>query len=782
MKKASIFINFDLSKIEFDKILNEIKSFSVSEKGREKIENIKIENDYDKIIKLHVLLNQLKTFFISEEKISLNVIYNFNEQLIDSIKNRVLDEISLYQLSYSINIYFILRKKLDNIKYPELITLFNIKKISNEFYKEILKFINEAGYIDSKASKELLNIRNRLNDIEVKIKKATDFYFKKLQQSGYTVDDMITYKDGFNCIAVKSNYKNKVDGIAIDSSNSGQTVYMVPNTVITLHNELIQLKEEEKKEIYRICKHYSDIIKEEYENLKIIDKDLIEFDVLYAKTNYCHLKGYNSPEIIKKKQLNIIEGRHPLLSKEVVPLNFKIGNEYNILIITGPNTGGKTVVLKTVGLFVLMVQTGIAIPASSSSQFCIFDKIFLDIGDEQSIEQSLSTFSAHMLKIKDIINKSDGNTLILMDEFCSGTDPIEGSALAISIIEKLLLQNPLAVVTTHYSSLKIFASQKKGVMNASMEFDNEKLIPTYKLQIGIPGNSKAFDISRRLGIPEEIIINAMKNINQDYLNVDKLINKLEIDRIELENKKNEIMKKFDYIKDQKNELLNYDIELKEKEKKLNELLKIKESNFLKEARKEFENLVKKIKSQQASKESIRESKDFINKIEDNIIEKSKIINDKNKKQLELKKGDEVLIISKNVKGFIIDKANIENQYIVQTGFIKMNFDAGDLKLLENENRDENIASFSYDMPRKQLTLDIRGLRFEEAERKIEKFIEDAITGNVKTVRVIHGMGTGVLKSCLHDYCIRSPYVENFEYEKTVESDSTNFGTTVVYLK
>jgi len=389
-----------------------------------------------------------------------------------------------------------------------------------------------------------------------------------------------------------------------------------------------------------------------------------------------------------------------------------------------------------------------------------------------------------MLKIKDIIKNSDDDSLILMDEFCSGTDPLEGSALAISIIEKLLLRNSLAVITTHYSSLKIFASQKNGVMNASMEFDNEKLIPTYKLQIGIPGNSKAFDISRRLGIPEEIIKNAIKNIDKDYLNVDKLINKLETDRKEMELKKEQLSKEYNSLNTQKSELKKSAFELKEKEKKLNDSLKIKESAFLKESRKELENLVRKIKSEQASKDSILASKYFINKIENNLNEKN--INDDNDndkiKEYEFKKGDEVLIISKNVKGFVVDKANAENSYIIQTGFIKMNFDAGDLRLSESGSKNEEFSSYSYDIPKKQMTLDIRGLRFEEAERKIEKFIEDAVTGNVKTIRVIHGMGTGVLKSCLHDFCTRSPYVESFDYEKSVESNSTNFGTTVVYLK
>lgn len=772
----NLYIDFEYSKLDFNKILEEISNYSLSEKGKEEIFNTVPGKNQNKIIYKFNILNQLIRFLINEEKLQVNVIYNFKKSLEDSKRNIIISEVNLFKLSYSIKIYFFLQKKLENIKYPDLKNIFQIKRLDDNFYLDVLKYIDIDGNINNNISKELKSIRQKIDELGNKIKKTTENFFQAAKKSNYTSEDIISLRDGFNCIAIKSNYKNKMDGIIIDSSSTGQTVFIVPHKVIELHNELVLLKEEEKKEIRRILLEFTLRINNNINDLEIIDLNLIDFDVFYSKAGFSINKDFNIPEIIKEKKLNILSGKHPLLGKNAVPLDIKIGDGYKIIIITGPNTGGKTVVLKTIGLFVLMLQSGIPIPASSTSQFYIFNKLFIDIGDEQSIEQSLSTFSAHIKKIIDVIKNADDNSLILLDEFCAGTDPTEGSALAISLLKKLVKLKSIALVTTHYSALKYFAAQHEGVENASMEFNSEKLIPTYKLQIGVPGSSKALEISKRVGMPVEIIEEAKKNLNEDFLNLEKISTKLETEKKELEIIKNKLLKDNDELFLKKESLQKEKEDLEKRENKLKDEIKVKESIFLKESRKEFEKIIKDIKTKNASKESIKESKAFIEKINENINIKN--IKIKTKKIFNI--NDEVLIKSKDIKGTIIDKANKEGEYLVQAGLIKMNFDSNDLELIEEIKEKKYEQSIKSPAIKSQLTLDLRGCRYEEAEKKLDKFIENSLINNTSSIKVIHGKGTGVLRRCIHEYFDNSSHIIDYDYEKI--NNSTNYGVTVAVLR
>lgn len=773
---GNLYTNFIYTKLDFNKILEEISSFSLCDKGKEEIINTIPENDHNRIIYKFNILNQLIRYFIYEDKLQVNVIYNFKKSLDDSKRNIIISETSLFKLSYSVKIYFLIQKKLDNIKYPDLKNLFQIKKLEDDFYLEVLKYIDIDGNLNSNISKELKTIRHDIDDLGNKIKKTTESFFQTAKKSNYTSEDIISFRDGFNCIAIKSSYKNKLDGIVLDSSSTGQTVFIVPHKVIELHNELVLLKEEEKKEIRKILQAFTERINNIINDLETIDQNLIDFDIFYSKARFSINKEFNIPEIIKEKKINILSGKHPLLGKDAVPLDIKIGDGYKIIIITGPNTGGKTVVLKTIGLFILMLQSGIPIPASSSSQFYIFNKLFIDIGDEQSIEQSLSTFSAHIKKIIEVIKNAGENSMILLDEFCAGTDPTEGSALAISLLKKIIKLKSLALVTTHYSALKYFAAQNEGVENASMEFNSDKLIPTYKLQIGVPGSSKALEISKRVGMPEEIIEEAKKNLNEDYLNIEKISTKLENEKKELEIIKNKLLKDNDELSLKKKRLLIDKEELEKREIKLNEDIRIKESIFFKESRKEFEKIIMDIKTKNASKESIKEGKSFLEKINENITINEKKI--KSKKIFKI--NDEVIIISKDIKGVIIDRANKEGEYLVKAGLIKMNFDSSDLELIEGIKEKKYEQSVKSPEIKSQLTLDLRGCRYEEAEKKLDKFIENSLINSISSIKVIHGKGTGVLRKCIHEYFDNSPYIMDYNYEKF--NNSTNFGVTIAILR
>jgi len=773
--------DFDLKKLEFDKILEQITKCTLSREGAIRILASTPARNYKEVLNLHNLLNKLKDYFINEENLSVSIIYNFGNQLNDAQKNIIIKEIPLYELSYSIDVYFSLLKKFKNDKYKELLAVFHIDLINDNFYKDVLKYFDHEGNIDDNITSALKKIRSRINIIYEKIRKTANDFYKYVKQLGYIAEDIVSVRDGFSCVCIKSSFKNKVDGIVLDTSSSGQTVFIAPKKVIELHNDLIILQDEERKEINRILNEYTLRIRNIADDLKTINEDLIIFDVLYAKTRFTLENEYNSPDIIEDKYLNILSGKHPLLGKNAVPLDMRLGRDYRILLITGPNTGGKTVALKTIGIFSLMVQCGIGIPASSTSKFCVFKKIFVDIGDEQSIEQSLSTFSGHVKKIINIINRTDSDSLILIDEFGAGTDPVEGSALAMSILNHILKIKSFAVMTTHYSALKHFASEHDGIENASVEFDSVNLKPTYKLRIGIPGSSKALEIAKRLGMPDKIINSAKSLINEEHLNVEKLSEKLEQERIQYENDRNTMIAEKEKLEKKETALKNELLKIKEKDNELKQLFKSGESQFLKDARKEFEALVKKIKTEKASKDVIKEGKSFFNKIDEVIALQDKKIN-KEKLVKEFKPGDEVVIISKDIKGTILDKTNEEGEYLVQVGLLKMNFHSQDLKLAKKKKNknDYDVSYQKVDTITSQMTYDIRGCRYEEAEKKISKFIEEALMNNLSVIKIIHGKGTGALRRCIHDFLQTSPYVTDFDYEKI--NDAVNYGVTVAYLR
>nr|HPO50200.1 Smr/MutS family protein [Spirochaetota bacterium] len=562
---------------------------------------------------------------------------------------------------------------------------------------------------------------------------------------------------------------------------TGQTVYVAPKKALELHNALVAARNEELEEIKKILKFYSDKIAENSYEITTIDRELTDFDILYSKTRYALDYKLNTPKITDKRIIKIVDGRHPLIGDDAVPLNLTMGEDFNILVITGPNTGGKTVVLKTVGLFALMTQCSIPIPAGLDSQFCIFDKIFVDIGDEQSIENSLSTFSGHIKKLIYILNRSTKNSLALIDELCSGTDPMEGAALAIGILKELKNVNLLSIVSTHYGELKNFASREDKIENGSMEFDNVTLAPTYKLQTGIPGSSKAFEISKRLGLRESVLNEARNNINPDFLNSEKLLAQLEQKNIELSEFQSKLIETEKKLKYREEELVSKKTILKEREKEVERLLKSKESEFLKESRKEFEALVKEIKTSNAQKDKIVEGRIFFEKIKNRLdFEEISETSDE-----DFKKGDNVRIISSGSEGYVIDKSNNQNEYIIQAGIIKMNVKSNDMTKIEPKKDDKNLEYYSknavFSPTNRGYSLDLRGLRYDDAERKLDEFISNCIAANNKTIRIIHGKGSGALRKCIQDYFTHSPFVTNFDFEKD-EKSGVNYGITVAQLR
>lgn len=777
-------IKQNYKKLEFSYILDKVAQYALSEQSRAKIIDTMPETDITLVKRRHEILAELNRLTVSEGKLELTPFVNFLTSLEGITKGFVPGAVSIYEIAAAIKQYFYIRKRITLSDYELLPELVTVTKLSEPLHQEILKHIKPDGYVESTASSELRDVRRKIGEIEARIKSETASFFRSAKSSGYTVDDIISVRDGLSCVAIKSNYRNRMDGVVVDSSATGQTVYVVPEKTLKLNNELVTCHEREKEEIRKILEGYCEKMITNYEALSIIHYELIEFDLYHARSRFALRYEYNSPEITKERELRIIDGKHPLIGEEAVPLNIVLGDQFNMLVITGPNTGGKTVVLKTLGLFSLMVQSGIPIPASSSSRFCLFDNVFIDIGDEQSIEQSLSTFSGHIKNIKEILENTTELSLVLLDELGGGTDPIEGSALAISIISYLKSKGLLGIVTTHYSSIKNFAASEELIENGSMEFDSVHLKPTYNLMIGIPGSSRALEISERLGLSSRILDGARQFLDADYLQTEKMIEKLESEKIILEREKKEFALKVDELSRERAMLDERSEKVKEKNSRLNKMIMDKEYDFISEARKEFENLVRLVKSEGASKDSILKGKEFISRFEEKISKKSKKQKRKsspvNLETGELVVGDSVRMISNGLDGTVLSRGNSKDEYVVQFGIMKLNCKRGDLRRLE-QKKPKIETKIAVEAPPKSMKLDLRGARYDEAEMKMEQFMQQAIINSIPEIQIIHGKGTGVIRNFVQTYLKKSPYIKEFNFEKLSEYQ-TNYGVTIAKLK
>ncbi|HOJ64415.1 MAG TPA: endonuclease MutS2 [Spirochaetota bacterium] len=781
------YTNWNYSKFQFDKILNDLSFYALSLEAKNRILTSKVITDFDIIEKKYSILKELIDYIkYEEDKIDILNIFDIKEYLLEAEKGSILDARKIYRISYNINSYFILERKFNKEKFNNLKNIFSVKNISDKFYKEVLKYFDYDGNIDSNISKELKEIRDEIILLESKIKLGINEFYNNAKKNDYTVDNLISVRDGLPCVGIKVSAKNKINGIVVDYSSTGQTIFVVPSKVIELNNDMIIAKEREGEEIRRILKGYTEIIKSNLDSLKCIAEELIEFDIFFAKAKFGIENDLNIPVLSKERILKIDEGRHPLLGESAVPVTVEIGRDFNILIITGPNTGGKTVLLKTIGLFVLMNQNCIGIKARENSIFYVFENMFVDIGDEQSIEASLSTFSGHIKNIIDIINNMNENSLILIDELGTGTDPVEGEALAVSIIEKISSKNSFAVITTHFNALKMLPAKNKSLQNGAMEFDSINLMPTYRLITGIPGRSYALEISERLGLSKDIIESAKSLIDKRFLDIDTLLKEIMLQKKNYEEKLIDLENKIRDFEEEKKRFLVLEKELKEREKELKRIIKDQKYDFLIEARKEFERIVQNVKSNRADKRSILEGKNFIENIKEELNEYEKDIKNieeqiRDEKVDKLNIGDDVLIVSKDIKGTIVSKSNKDDEFIVQAGILKLPVNIADLKKIGSNNKEIVKPVVSFKPSSTSLTIDLRGCRCDEAEKRLDRFIEQSIASGIYTIRIIHGMGTGALKNFIHNYLKSSSFIVSFDYEEDMNIGK-NYGVTIAKLK
>lgn len=604
-------------------------------------------------------------------------------------------------------------------------------------------------------------------------------------------ENVVTIRNERYVIPVKQEYRSYVKGFVHDMSASGSTVFIEPLAVFELNNELNNLKIDENAEIERILYNLSCQLFPYTNELKLDVSIIGKLDFIFAKAKYSNsIKGI-TPEINTKKFVNLINARHPLIDEnKVVPTTLSIGKNFSLLIITGPNTGGKTVTLKTVGLLELMACSGLNIPASEKSSIYVFDEIFADIGDDQSISDSLSTFSSHMINISKILNTATENSLILVDELGSGTDPLEGANLAISILEYFKNNNILTIATTHYQELKRYALVTPNVQNASVEFDIENLKPTYKLLLGIPGKSNAFAISEKLGIKKEIIDKARSLLDKQDVDIETLLKKIYDDKIIIEKEKEEIQKNLNQIELLKKSLQRDDSKLKMKEKELIDNAKIQARDILLDAKDEASKLINQMKQIETDYGAIDELNKLRNKLNSSIKEKSIKDTAKNtaanpiSKDL-IKQGLKVYITNLNQNGIVISsKINKNDEVSVQIGVIKTNINIKYLeaaKELKNDLTKPVISS----TPKVSKTrtanseINVIGLNVSEAIPIVDKFLDDCFLAKLQTARIVHGKGTGKLRQGIHSFLKKHKRVKSFRIGTYGEGE---MGVTIVELR
>lgn len=673
-------------------------------------------------------------------------------------------------------------------KTDSLSPLFSQIEPLSPLLEEIKRCVIGEDEIADDASPALFKIRKSIRGMNDRIHAQLTNLMNNTTTRNYLQDAVITMRDGRYCLPVKAEAKTSVPGMVHDQSSSGSTLFIEPMAVVNLNNELRELFLKEQDEINVILADLSNRVAENANGIRQNYSVLAELDFIFAKAQLA--KSYNgvAPIFNEEGRIHIRKGRHPLLdTKKVVPIDVRLGEDFRQLIVTGPNTGGKTVSLKTVGLLTLMGQSGLHIPAADRSELAIFHEIFADIGDEQSIEQSLSTFSSHMTNIVKILDQADDRSLCLFDELCAGTDPTEGAALAISILHKLHQYGATTMATTHYSELKVYALSTPGVENACCEFNVETLSPTYRLLIGIPGKSNAFAISSKLGLAANIIDDAKSRLSDKDVDFEDMLANLEASRITIEKEQLEIKK--------------YKAEVENLKKKLtdkNEKLDARRDEILRKANEEAVQILKEAKD--LADETIRnfnkygqgqapmskmekersKVRDKMNKSEKNLsMKKKEMINHKVPKKLRI--GDSVKVLSMNLKGTVHTLPNAKGDLYVQMGILRSLVNINDLVLIDDESTSPIAKKYGGGSSSGKIKMsksasvsteiNLIGMTVDEAIAHLDKYLDDAYIAHLPSVRIVHGKGTGALRSAVHAHLKRQKYVKSFRLGEAGEGDA-----------
>jgi len=782
-----------LKTLEYDKVRQQVASYCTCSIGKSAIEELVPQTDFDKVVQLLEEMDEGLSILRVKGNVPMGGIFDVRPSARRAQIGGMLAAIELMEISSTIRASRILRNFIEDLEADEVIEIphFIAKKeaipVLTGLQHEINNCIDDNGAVLDSASQTLRSIRQSLRAEEGKVRSKLESLIRGSNAAKMLSDTLVTIRNDRFVIPVKQEYRHHYGGIVHDQSSSGQTLFIEPDSVVQANNEIHRLKMKEQAEIERILLALSAMVQEVASDLFNLVKVLGDIDVILAKGKYGQANKCTMPKMNKDGYIRLVRARHPLLPIEIaIPNDIEFGKEITAIVITGPNTGGKTVTLKTVGLCTLMAQAGLPVPALDGSELAVFEQLFADIGDEQSIEQSLSTFSSHMVNIVDILQKFDHESLVLFDELGAGTDPQEGAALAISILDEVHGRGARVMATTHYPELKAYGYNRPGVANASVEFDIETLSPTYRLLIGVPGRSNAFEISSRLGLPESIIDRAKGFTGTDRHEVESMIASLEETRRQSEDdaeRSHALLVESETLrKELQDKLQAYE----ERKEALDKKAKEKARKIVDEAKREAEAIITELREMRKNADQVVKEHELIEarkRLEEATpLEDNKVL----KKAAQVKAraqnlvvGDEVKVLSYGQRGTLLEKVS-NTEWVVQMGILKMKIADSDLEYIKPEKETVlRTAGVKNRNSHVKLELDLRGERYEDAILRTEKYIDDALLANYGRVSIIHGVGTGALRQGIQSYLKKHKRVKSFRFGEAGEG---GLGVTVVELK
>ncbi|SJZ84798.1 DNA mismatch repair protein MutS2 [Cetobacterium ceti] len=771
--------------LEFDKLREELSNYLTIEENVEKVMKLEPFKDINILRRELEIVNDFIDFVKFDggfEPKGLKDILHICRKA--QLMGNYLDPEELWDLNINLRIFRVFRTRLEDLdKYRTLKSKFlQIAPLKN-MEEYISKVIDNEKNIKDDASIELRDLRFQKKNLGESIKRKFEDIFSNTNTSKAIQERIITTRDGRSVIPVKADFKGLIKGIEHDRSSSGQTVFIEPITIVSLNNKMRELEVREREEIRKLLLRLTDQVRLNMDNIIGIGEANIELDILNAKAIYSVEKKCSVPDINNREVLSLVSARHPFIKPEdVVPLTFEIGRNYNTLLITGPNTGGKTVALKTAGLLSLMALSAIPIPADEKSTIGFFTGIYADIGDEQSIEQSLSSFSGHLKNIQEILNSVTKASLVLLDELGSGTDPMEGSAFAMAVIDYLKEKKCKSLITTHYSEVKAHGYNEEGIETASMEFNVETLSPTYKLLIGIPGESNALTIARRLGVSPEILDKARSYISDEDKKVEKMISNIKEKSDELEAMQEEVKALKEKAQRDK---LEYEEKLRVLEKEKNDILKEayeKADVMMREMQNKAAALVEKLQKEENKKDDLKKVQKSLNMLRNALKDEKKEnveVKPKIARKVDYVPGDKVFVQSINQHAIVLKINKNKETVNIQAGILKLEVSMDDVKSVNEPKKKEYRPISTHKKTPVKSEVDLRGKLVDEAIHELETYMDRALMSGYNEIYVIHGKGTGALRTGILDYLKTSRYVKTFRAGSFNEG---GIGCTVVTLK
>ena len=784
--------------LEYNKILTKLEEQAGSEMAKKVVSGLRPFHEIPVIRDMLMETTEAVRLILHKGPLPLGGFYDIEDSLHRARKGGSLTMKQLLQIHFNLSLARRVTTflKSDLPPLPVIQSIGEVIAVHKNLEDEIDRCILSEDEMADNASPELKQIRRAILRQNDALKSKINHIINSAENRTMLQDAIVTGRDGRYVIPVKQEHRGKFPGIVHDQSSTGATVFIEPQVIVNLNNELRQLELQEKAEIERILAELTARVAEHYHDLLNNQKLLVQLDVIMAKGKLSMLQHGEEPQISEDGELVLKEARHPLLDpKKVVPIDLSIGGSYNTLVITGPNTGGKTVTLKTAGLLSMMAQTGLHIPAAGGSRIPVWKDIFADIGDEQSIEQSLSTFSSHMTNIVDIVKHAGEGCLVLVDELGAGTDPTEGAALAIAILEDLEKKGAATIATTHYTELKKYAISTEGVENASMEFNVETLSPTYRLAIGVPGKSNAFEISQKLGLPGEIIETSRRLLDGGDIQFEEVISALEADKKAAEEERDEAVRLNQEMKIRKEELEQQAKKLEEKKTEILNKAKEEARQILQEAKdvsKEVQEELRELKKIESLgqrnrifDENRKKLRDAAGKYREKVIRE---VNDNPVSAEELRLGDRVKVLSLGQNGEIVTLPDEKGELTVQVGILKAKVNLDDIMLIEGGSLDVNRprkvrknygSMYKTKTQNVSISIDVRGKSLDDAVMDVDKYLDDATMAGLKEVTIIHGRGEGILRKGLQEMMRSHKHVKRF---RKGNFDEGGDGVTVVTLK